>query len=314
MKTSSLKGAIVLVAHNRPEELQRVLASIKSSKRQVINELIIALQIGNQEVENLCYEIDWIHTRILEKRHASESIKKRINQNVFAGIKAAFDDPVNDWVVVIEDDIVVAEDFFRFISEIMERFYADKNFFGVNGFSGLPRQNDTSSQFGRYRYGFGWGWALHREKWLSLNQYWSGQEDFHWDQLIEPIVKTGFVVMPLQSRILNIGFNERASHTHKKKQDIHPQEKKLIDSFVQLNPTQPYEEKSLDLKWRNDCRVYFNSPKLLSLIVSKIYKIKKIYRIGPEDIQLNRQFRAKINGILDLALDIIYTMCRLKSR
>ena len=314
MEFSSTKGAIVLVAYNRPDELQRVLSSIKSSKREIINELVISLHLGNRDVEALCYEIDWIRTRILEKRHDSSSTKKKINQNVFAGIKGAFENPANDWAVVIEDDIVVSEDFFFFVSEMMKRFSKDKNFFGINGFSGVPRKNSKSSEFGRYRYGFGWGWALSREKWISLNRYWSGQEDFHWDQLIEPVVKSGYVIMPLQSRIKNIGFNEKASHTYRKGQDFYVQEQKLLDSFVETTSNGLYEERSIDLNWRHDCRVYLNFPRWQALIVSGIYKIKKICRTKPQDSALIPFLKSIANRVLDLIVNSIYVYRDLKGR
>ena len=299
-------GAIVLVAYNRPLELRRVLSSIQNSQRDNVNELIIVLQTGNSEVENICKEVKWIDKRIYLTDHKSKSIKLKINSNVHRGLKAAFENRSNQWAALIEDDIVLAEDYFNFVGTLMNRFSSSKKFFGVNGFSGIPHNESNSAQYGKYRYGFGWGWAINRHKWEQLSKYWSGNEDFHWDGLIEPIVKTGFVVMPFQSRILNIGFNERASHTFKEQGTVVEQEQKLLNSFVKSHRSDLYEESERDLKWRNDCRVYLDSRRLRPRIINSVYLLNKCLRVQPRNGIIGQRIKAKVNTVLELILDRLY--------
>jgi hypothetical protein len=314
MQLSSGKGAIVLVAYNRPEELRRVISAIRNSQREDINELLIALQLGNAEVEEICRKIDWIKTRIIVSNPNFDSIKKRINYNVFQGIASAFQNSLNEWIVLIEDDILVANDFFRFIATMMNSFASEKRFFGVNGFSGIPSQKVSPSEFGTYRYGFGWGWAINRRIWNYLNNYWNGNEDFHWDGLIEPIVKTGFVVMPLRSRILNIGFNERASHTFKVDGSSDVQESKLQESFMSNFFSGQYVERTQDLNWRRDCRRYLNTKSLVGVIVGFVYNIQSRLRIKPKDKRFVYRIKAKAIGIFEIGLDLLYIQSYSRNR
>jgi hypothetical protein len=305
MQPSSGKGAIVLVAYNRPVELRSVISAIKNCKREEINELVIALQLGNDEVQDICSKIDWIKTRITISNPDFVSIKKRINYNVFQGISSAFQNSLNDWIVLIEDDIVVASDFFRFVSRIMAQYSGEEKFFGVNGFSGIHSEKVTPSEFGTYRYGFGWGWAINRKIWNYLNNYWNGNEDFHWDVLIEPVVKTGFVVMPLQSRILNIGFNERASHTFKIDGGVDTQETKLKESFMSSDFAGQYVERTQHLNWRRDCRIYIDSGSIRGKIVGLVYNIENILRINPRDRLFVSRIKAKVIQMCEIILDLL---------
>lgn len=304
------KGAIVVIAYNRPEELREVLSSIRRSRREYVNELVIVLQHGNMEVEKICNEVDWMNSRIVITYPDSPSLKKRINGNVYAGIKTAFENGQNKWIALIEDDIVVAQDFFTFVSSSMSKFSEEEKFFGVNGFSGISREFSLPSQFGKYRYGFGWGWAISRKTWGQLRNYWNGNEDFHWDGLIESIAKTGFVIMPLQSRIINIGFNERASHTTKTNGEVELQERKLLDSFVGVYDGDYYVERRIDLKWRSDCRVFLHSSNLVSSLVDGIYRLKKMCRIRPKSAMFQVKCLRKVNSLLELAIDRLYNLER----
>lgn len=298
------RGAVLLVVYNRPTELALVLDAINNSNLEPIKKITLIQQRGNSEVARICSEIDWIECEWILNEPFGNSIKAHINHNVFLGLQLAFKDPCIDWVSVLEDDIVVAKDFFNFVSYIMKEYNENPKFYGINGFSGVPKSlTSTPDKFGEYRFGFGWGWAINRRTWQALQCIWNGEEDAHWDGHIEHLVKTGLVVMPIQSRILNIGFNERASHTKKLEDSVIPEEKKLMESFVTTDYSGNYKKVVIDLNWRNDCRPYIKDPTSLALLISVIYRISFYARPQAIHGKFLQKLTLFIRRICELLLD-----------
>ena len=79
----SPNGSAVIIAYNRPIELLTSLTAIKESDRSNLNQLIIVLQRGNDRVEQICKEIDWIEPTILISDAVSGSPISKINMNIY---------------------------------------------------------------------------------------------------------------------------------------------------------------------------------------------------------------------------------------
>ena len=285
-------GAILLVAFNRPAELTLVLDSVKNSNLDPIKRLVVVQQPGNIEVSDICSRIDWADTELCLNQPIGNSVASKINNNIYTGLNLSFSDVNVDWVAVLEDDIVVAKDFFKFIDYIMKRYSDSKNFRGVNGFSGvLGNEENSADQYGEYRYGFGWGWAINRRNWELLQRIWNGKEESHWDVQVENFVKTGFVVMPVRSRILNVGFNGRATHTKRINSSVIAQEEKLRKSFVDVYYSGSYLKVQKDLNWRKDCRPYLQPSNLFAILVSITYKIAFFFRPLASGAKPSEMFR-----------------------
>jgi hypothetical protein len=74
-------------------------------------------QIGCEAVENIINAIDWIPcTHIITSPPDNQSItyKKKKNNNVRMGLYEAFAESQSDYVVVIEDDVLIGYDFLFF--------------------------------------------------------------------------------------------------------------------------------------------------------------------------------------------------------
>ena len=257
-----MSGSILLLAYQRPEVLRESILALKNSYKYKINEMVIVFQGDNPEVLNIIDGIDWIDYRVIRTDYqAHVSSKEAINRNLFRGLCEVFSNSKTDYVAVIEDDICVSRDFFNFIDCAYELNAKDKYFRAVNGFSGIPRQSTQASNFGKYRFGVGWGWALPKSTWFELRKFWFGDENEHWDGLIESYMKTGFVVAPGMSRIRNIGFGEGATHTNSASDPATLLiQEKIQESFVGSIDTQMselnYVYVAKELNWREDCRIF----------------------------------------------------------
>ena len=308
----SPNGSAVIIAYNRPIELLTSLTAIKESDRSNLNQLIIVLQRGNERVEQICKEIDWIEPTILISDAASGSPMSRINMNVYKGLDYAFSIQENQWVAIIEDDIVIAKDFFCFASYVVSKYREDKEFFGFNGFSGIKRSDASAGDYGKYRYGLGWGWVITKSSWERLGRIWTGEENTHWDVHVEHFVKSGFVIMPMQSRILNIGFNERATNTKKEPGKISSQEIRLNNSFVGELYSGDYHESFRDLEWRNDCRQYLQRPRMLALAINLLYKLNATIQLHVKSSVNSTKVGGKAYQITDHLIRVLYLLAKLR--
>ena len=272
-----MSGSILLLAYQRPEILEKSILSLEKARRSNISDLIVVFQEGNSSVNSQLEGIDWITKRIFRTSYpANTSSAKSINSNIHLGLTESFIDPNCDYVVIIEDDICVSLDFFEFVYSVYSQNNTKKKFRGINGFSGIPRELTSRENYGKYRYGVGWGWVLTRESWNSLKRFWTGDEEEHWDGLVEPYFRSGYIVAPGMSRIQNLGFGNSATHTRAENDsEIAKVERRLMDSFV--GDAAHIESKvgfclvQQDLNWRADCFQFISLCRFDGLLIQMLF-------------------------------------------
>jgi hypothetical protein len=302
-----LKGKVVLIAYNRPETTKKVIKSIENSDHSKILDLIVIVQGNNKEVLDILNSIDFIQKNILYvNRDDALSPAQAINMNVHLGILEAFKDSTIDYVVILEDDIVISSDYFNFLNQILIENMENKYFRAFNGFSAIPRNITKNNQYGRYRYGVGWGWAITRSTWEKLQMFWNGTENEHWDGIVEPFFKKGYVISPGMSRILNVGFGIGATHTLGiGDPNIFRIEKALQESFVDNNLGGSVEIRDRNLNWRLDCVIYMDPSTARGRVQQWIYSFNFLLsRINTHKL-LGEEIKIKLQSIiLKLALKL----------
>ena len=209
----STAHSIIVICHRRTSHLERVLGALSSCSSIEKFHVVFVVQDPIEPVLRIIREFPYSHSILRIDGSFYRSTAQSINGNVFAGLAHCFNELQSKFVIVLEDDIVLSRDaldFFEFTIESQSHF---SSFRGVNGFSEIVAPVNASTSSVRVSYGLGWGWAITQKTYSKLCKFWSGKEDNHWDFIIEPYVRTGFVVNPIQSRVLNIGFDESATHT-----------------------------------------------------------------------------------------------------
>lgn len=251
------KIAVVFITHNRPEHFEQVINS--AAQAQGFNEIVkfVVQQDEHPEINEFLESRDFDFHLIKTNFDTDTSVRARINSNVHLGIATAIEKFDCEIVIVIEDDIVVSKYFFTFIKKVMTHFSLDKRFRAVNGFSVNSTAHIKEHEafgFVRLNYGVGWGWGIPKSTYYALKDFWTGSEDDHWDALIEPFLRSGFVVNPVYSLIRNIGLEGSGVHSGFN-QNL---ELSLQESFSQgldLFPSgfdKIYESKN-KFVWRKDC-------------------------------------------------------------
>jgi hypothetical protein len=291
----TLNGIVCIVCFNRLEELKRSVESVQ--KANVLNQrIIVVCQRGNPDVEkyvNALNENEFI--KIFTAERVSESVKSIINRNVHRAFEEAFSRKA-DYVVLIEDDIEIHNSFLKFVDSVQKIYLDDSKFRAVNGFCASPAIPQVLNGYGKFRFGVGWGWSINSKTWKKLKSNWNGSEDSHWDGLIEPYMRTGFVIMPNTSLIRNHGLNGEGSNSAED-----PILAKAIDQSFKINNNfldKEWTFNQLDVQWREDCFTYVNTNSFKGKMVDLLFKIAYIYRGKDEKSTEVNRIKATLKALI----------------
>ena len=180
--------AIVAVGYNRPSSMKRLLNSLCEAKYDNKCDLIISLDYGKDQDEliHISENIEW------------KNGKKRIrafkeNQGLRNHILQCGDlTDEYDAVVVLEDDLVVAEVFFQYVTETVN-FYKDND--KIAGISLYTHRTNPGN--GRYfeaqsngydtflmQYAQSWGQCWTKKMWRGFRNWYDSQLELDDDGLI----------------------------------------------------------------------------------------------------------------------------------
>jgi hypothetical protein len=302
-------GALVVIAYKRSDSLNQVLNALSSALVPEYQEIVFVQQGNFPEVTKIINSFHSLPSRHLRvERIEAKSPGQAINLNVHEGISEAFQHPEIDLVTVLEDDIVISKDFLKFNIEAYKQNILNPSFRGINGFSGIPRTVDNEITFSKQRFGLGWGWSIPRKTWLELQNFWTGKENHNWDGMVESYCKTGYVIMPSQSRILNLGFGQDATHTSSSSSEqVAEIESKLVASFTQnLTGQTNFIEVREHQNWRSDCLPYLGRDSIKAKAVQHLYELQLLFRIKHHNFERTARAKAKILGLLQLVIQGLY--------
>lgn len=246
----SKKGTILVLCHRRTHHLQKVLDSLVKCTNIDLFTTIFVVQDPIPSVMEILdsYPKDMRILTVDGSNYSSPA--QAINGNLYKGLNYAFAKMGSEFIVVLEDDIVLSKDALIYYSQMMSKFSGVKHFRGINGFSTTIPSPELNNAYVKNHFGLGWGWAIDQRNFKKILSYWKGDEDDHWDFIFEPYIRSGFIVSPLRSRILNIGFDETATHTSADMALGHD----IYKSFMSSNPSVPKAllEVDVDFYWRGE--------------------------------------------------------------
>lgn len=177
-----VKPAIVAVGYNRPEGMKRLLDSIGRASFQCDDvPLIISIDESNKsdEVEKVAREFEWEHgTKEIRRFPERQGLRKHIVQcgdysEQYGG------------VIILEDDLVVAEDFYSYVCSAHETYGDDERVCGVSLYS------FRSNQFTHYSFDpmripsdvflggmvVTWGQSWNVRQWRNFRNWYYQHED-----------------------------------------------------------------------------------------------------------------------------------------
>jgi hypothetical protein len=211
-----LKSTLLIVAFNRPELLAKLFESFEKSENSQSQFVVIVHQEGNIRVKNQISLFQSRHklVHVVQTEGVKGTTEANIAFNRFKGYDYCFNVLQSDYVIALEDDVIISSDVFKFTEFIMSEYWAEKHFRGINFGSYVKFTDATSRQYSKVRYGIhGPASAIHKKTWRQFNNssVRIRAEDTHWDGAIEYFLKTGFMICPVNSRYLDFGYG--GSHT-----------------------------------------------------------------------------------------------------
>ena len=291
---------IVFIIFNRPDTTQKVFEEIKKIKSPKLFIIADGPRKNRKDDEQNCEKtrriinnIDW----------ECEVLKNYSDVNLGCGRRVSSG---LDWVfqhceeaIILEDDCVPSQAFFRFCQELLIRYKYDTRIMHISGsrFNTERIRNNDSYIFSRH--GHIWGWATWKRAWQlndhdmklwpqfrdegwvsdlydnkeevkinirALNECYSGKIDT-WDYqwAFTLLSNSGLSIIPKENLIKNIGVGEDSTHV---KVDIlnHTNRKVAEDFIITKHPSFILRNNWFDsYHYKNHFKVSFKKRIILKL-------------------------------------------------
>lgn len=252
-----LKGCILINAFSRAESLASSLESIVLANIATDVPIFVVFQTGSTEVEAVLFCFREKIAEIIQVDGTGKSALENINSNRITGYTHLFDKLRMDWVLAIEEDVLIARDTLNFVEFIMNKYWNVRAFKGINLGSREPLQTSLLDTYSKLRFGLnGQASAVTSKTWKGFNlrriTRKIAQNGF--DSMIENNLRRGFMITPNLSRSLDIGWDG----THQSSNPEDPYFVEMRESFVSgvLRTDAVYREININHRWREDIEIY----------------------------------------------------------
>ena len=254
IKTVRLEVPVLLIIFNRPHTTRQVFESIRKARPPRLYIAAdgprpeVASDVANcMEARKVVNTVDWeCEVKILFR-------EKNLNCGIAPSSALTWFFKHEEEGIILEDDCLPSQSFFRFCQELLERYRNDNRVMHIGGnnfLNGWQKDSDYSYYFSRS--GHIWGWATWRRAWKhfdfdiglyqklkrkeffsdfflnwpekvyrmrKLDRTVSGKEkvdwwDYQWD--FARYIHSGLAIVPQENLVTNIGFGESGTHTRNK--------------------------------------------------------------------------------------------------
>ena len=285
---------ICLFVYNRFEETKQTIEALQANFLAKDSELIIFSDGPKdkksknevQTIRNYLKTVDGF-----KKVEIYESVSnKGLAKSIIGGVSQVIKEYGN--IIVLEDDLITTPNFLDFMNTSLSYYEQFQNVFSITGFT-LPIEFDKkykSDIYFSYRAS-SWGWAIWKDRWFSIDWELAYSENFMNDRKIQRGFKIGgddlsrmlknqilgkidswairfcyyqfrsnkLTVAPIKSKIKNIGFNNKGTHTKTNAREYQT----ILDKELKLN-----------FNFSNELKVETKINKQFRFYYSNYYKIK----------------------------------------
>ena len=259
----SRRGAIVLSTFSRDKELSACLEKIIEANKDFNLPLIVVHQLGYPKVGQVISDFRSNIDYCIELNGENLSPLENINRNRILSYQLSFNWLQSDWVIAIEEDVLIAKDTVKFVNYVMEKYDGKIGFRGVNLGSRELKTKENSETYSKLRFGInGQASAITRKTWNHFNQdrLISRSRTQPFDAQVENFLKTGYMITPNASRLLDTGWNG----THAPKDPNEEYYLQLRNSWVGMDELgiDGYTLNNTKHSWRGDIKIFrwFTSP------------------------------------------------------
>jgi len=239
---------VVLILFNRPRPTARVWAAIRRWQPTRLFLVADGPRRGHPDDVDRCRlaracvdRVDWpCEVRRIYAEH-NLGCRWRVN----TGLDEVFTHV--DQAIILEDDCLVGNDFFRFCACLLDRYRDNPDIHAICASNYLPAPAQPLGSYYLSRYACSWGWATWRRAWTQADQslsFWPGWRDgpdwprywprplerWYWRMLLDDCLagridtwdipwwanvwhRGGHVLVSHHTLVSNIGHGAEATHT-----------------------------------------------------------------------------------------------------
>ena len=247
-----MPGVVVLTAYSRPQILEQCLISLYAADDSTATRKVLVLQPGNDEVERLINARVDDSTLLIRSPANGSTPTQRMMSQFWRGIEVALGEPGCDWIMSLEEDSVISQDALVFIDEMHARYGNDRHFRGVN-LGSVECNESLRGTYSLLRYGLaGNAGVLPRRHWARARLV-AGRGRLRYEPFdchVEPFLKTGFMVTPNLSKVMNYGW---VGGTHVTDEpSVREHFERLQRSWSLADTSRPYRRIDVPHAWRHD--------------------------------------------------------------
>lgn len=193
--------AIVVIAYNRVESVKRLLTSLQNACYHQQVDLIVSIdKSGTDVVENFSEKIEWLHGKKIVK-----TFPERLGLRNHVLTCGNYLNEYNyDAIIVLEDDICVAQDFFNFSIQAVEKYEQNQDIAGISLYSNARNLNADRPFKAVYKgydvffmqYAQSWGQVWMKDQW---NAFYDWYKNSAYEQLDANKVPDNILAWPQSS-------------------------------------------------------------------------------------------------------------------
>lgn len=310
MQDQIIKSPVVLIIFNRPDAALKVFEQIRIAKPEKIFVIADGPRLNKpgelekcNECRSIIESIDWKCEVFKYYSDTNLGCKNR----VASGLNWVFDHV--EEAIILEDDCLPNQSFFRFCDELLERYRYDERIMIISGTNVLEKWKDNSQSY-HFTYSGGiWGWATWKRAWkyydgdmkswanseiksrikdVIINPLWNRDlfnsfelsflkktDNWGYPWAFARFVQSGLSIVPSVNLISNIGFRIDATHTSENSKFANLPVYELnfplrYNDFVMVD--REFDNAWVNMFYKSFYERYFNKLK------RQLIKIKKLFR------------------------------------
>ena len=238
---------IVLFTYNRPWHTQQTVEALQKNELADLSDLIIYSDGSKDEDDRKNVQAVRDYLKNIDGFKSAKIIEQERNRGLAASIISGVTEVVNKYgkIIVLEDDLVIAPCFLKFMNEALEYYINDKKVMQISGHM-FDVNITAATDAVLLPFTTSWGWATWKRAWEAFNPSMSSgyaklkndkalQTNFnlqgaynYFDMLklqakgkidswairwyLSVFTLDGLTLYPVQSLIKNIGFDGSGTH------------------------------------------------------------------------------------------------------
>ena len=241
---------VIVFAFNRVDAIENCIASLLKNEEAKETELYIFVDGPRKDKKNEEILVEQVRDFVRKIKgfknvhYTFSKENKGLATSVISGVTDVMN--IHSRVIVVEDDLIVSENFLAFMNQGLNRYENNKNVFSVCGYTNIvkiPKDYSCDAYFCVRSSSWGWAtwkdrwdsvdwdlkdWSLHKKNarkfnkwggsdcWKMLNDWRNGRNSswairFCYTQFLQDSLS----LFPLVSKVGNEGFDGRGTHGKK---------------------------------------------------------------------------------------------------